>query len=126
MTHHLPNAEKKNHDEIITSMESKLTKLGFLVKINPSTSKKHGVKRGDMTFYPDLYVYEIRGEKNIVTRLYEVETQNTVNDDEAKDQWEKLAAGKSNFYLVVPQDSLDIAKELAGKYNISVKDYLTY
>lgn len=117
---------KRNHDEIITSMESKLTKLGFLVKINPSTSKKHGVKRGDMTFYPDLYVYEIQGEKNIATRLYEVETQNTVTDDEAKDQWKNLAAGKSNFYLVVPRDSLDIAKELAGKYNISVKDYLTY
>ncbi|MBU1941955.1 MAG: hypothetical protein KKC68_09305 [Candidatus Thermoplasmatota archaeon] len=126
MTHHLPESEKKNHDEIITSMESKLTKMGLLIKTNPSISKKHGVKRGDITFYPDLYVYEIRGEKNIVIRLYEVETQNTVNDDEAKDQWKKLADGKSDFYLVVPQSLLDKAKDLAGKHKINVKDYLTY
>jgi len=126
MTYHLPDGDKKNHDEIIKSMELKLTKIGLLVKTNPSTSKKNGVKRGDITFYPDLYVYEIRGEKKIVTRLYEVETQNTVTDDEAKDQWVKFAAGKSDFYLIVPQELLEKAKELAGKYKVTVKDYLTY
>lgn len=128
MTHHLPDSEKNKHDEIITSVESILTKKGHLVRTNPSTSKKHGVRRGDELFYPDLYVYEIRssGEKDVVTRLYEVETEQTVNDDEAKDQWKKFAEGASDFYLVIPKVSVDEAESLVKKYGIIVKDYYKY
>lgn len=126
MTQHLPNSEKKKHDEIITSIESRLTKDGYLIKTNPSTSKKHGVRRGDEVFYPDLYIYEISSVKNAVTRLYEVETEQTINDNEAKDRWKKFAAGKSDFYLVIPKESVDKAKTLAEKYDINIKEYYTY
>ena len=54
------------------------------------------------------------------------ETEQTVNDDEAKDQWKNFASGKSDFYLVVPKNSLDDTKALAEKYNVIIKGYLTY
>ncbi len=128
MTHHLPDSEKNKHDEIITSVESILTKQGHLVRTNPSTSKKNSVRRGDELLYPDLYVYEIKSsnDKDVVTRLYEVETEQTVTDDEAKDQWKKFAKGTSDFYLVVPKVSVDEAKSLVKKYGIIVKDYYKY
>ena len=128
MTYHLPDSEKKKHDEIITSVESILTKQGHLVRTNPSTSKKNGINRGVELFYPDLYVYEIRSsnDKDVVTQLYEVETEQTVNDDEAKDQWKKFAKGTSDFYLVVPKGSVDEAKSLVEKHGIIVKDYYKY
>jgi len=128
MTCHLPDSEKKEHDEIITSVESILTKQGHLVRTNPSTFKKNSVRRGTELFYPDLYVYEKKSsnDKDVVTRLYEVETEQTVNDEEANDQWKNFAEGTSDFYLVIPKVSVDKAKSLVKKYGIIVKDYYKY
>jgi len=113
----------KKHDSIINTVASALESQGFFVKTNPNQKKDNPVERkGGYTYYPDLFVIE--NEK--VTRVYEVETEDSITDEEAENQWKPYSDGAADFYLVVPEKSLSKAKELVNKYNIDVKDYYTF
>ena len=122
MTHRREKGEQNEHDSVIASVEATLTDKGFLVRTNPSSTNRYGVKRKSDTFYPDLYTYE----GNTVTGIYEVETKSSVTSDAAEKQWKKYAAGSAKFYLVIPEGKLETAKSLAKKFGISVAEYYTF
>ncbi len=115
--------EQKEHDSMILSLEKVLVSKGLTVRTNKGTSKNHAVTRGsDYEFYPDLYVYD--GDN--VTEIYEVETNESVTEKEAEDQWLPYSQGSSKFFLVVPKDKLVKAKELVSKFKIKVDNIYTF
>jgi hypothetical protein len=113
--------EQKIHDRVIRELAQKLREEGYRVRTNPGTSKKHAVNRNGTKFWPDVYTYE----DSVVTRIYEVETPQTTNSG-AVDQWIKYSRGKSSFYLVIPEESVEVAKNLMREYNIEVDGYLSF
>ena len=76
----------------------------------------------DYKYWPDLYTYT----KNEVTGVYEVETEDTINDEEAKKQWKPFSSGTAAFYLIVPEGSKAKAEVLIKKWDIKVKDIYTF
>lgn len=79
------------------------------------------MKTGNKTYYPDIYIYKDK----IVEEIYEVETEETV-DESSVDQWKLYSSGRAKFYLVVPKKSLEKAEEIVKKYKISVEGYWTF
>ena len=119
--------EKKEHDDVIESVRAKLIADGNEVEVNKFKSKSSPVTytKGDGTkgqYYPDVYTHK----DSIVTKMFEVETLSSVNDDQAENQWKLYSKGKAKFYLVVPESKLEEAKNLAKKYKVEVEDYWFY
>ena len=94
--------------------------MSFDIYINPGQEKNAGI--GDN--YPDVVMTE-KG-KNTVKFILEVETSESVNKDEAINQWKKYTSEiNATFYLVVPVALLNKAKELCQRENINSR-YATY
>ena len=115
--------EQNIHDTIIANLAEKLLNKNphLKVRTNPGTSKDYRVRTGDKTYYPDIYTYE----DDKVKEIFEVETENTVNEDSIE-QWRLYSSGNARFYLVVPKESEQKAKELVKKHNIDVAGYWVY
>lgn len=117
--------EQNIHDTVITDLVEKLQKQEHNLKVrtNPGVSKKYPypVRTGDKVYYPDIYTYE----DDKVKEIFEVETENTVNEDSIE-QWRLYSLGSAKFYLVVPKESEQKAKELVKRHNIDVAGYWVY
>jgi len=121
----MTNGTIKKHDDVIEFVRAMLIKEGCNVKINKSNQKNNGINDTDskgnkIKIYPDLYTFE----EKIVKRIYEVETEDSVEESQVP-QWKQYAKGV-DFYLVVPKSMLEKAQELSEEKNIEVKDFLTY
>jgi len=116
----------KEYDEVVGTIEGILFKEGHKVRTNLRDSKKHGIPIGTEILYPALYVFEIQDGKRVVTKIYEVETEQTINDDETVKRWKKLANEDSELHLVVPLEFLDKVKSLTRRHGISIKNYYVY
>ena len=115
--------EQNRHDTIIVKLAKKLEgkHKNYQIRMNQGLSKAHGVVRGNDTYYPDIFVIK---QKKVI-EIYEVETDNTINEDSIP-QWKQYSSGKANFYLVVPKNKLDETKKLVKKYKISVEGYFHF
>ena len=116
--------EQNLHDTMINLLYNKLKAEGKKVKMNEEGTKLNGVRNeGEKeVYYPDVFVVSV-GTK--VDEIYEIETENTVNENSIE-QWKKSSADKAKLFLVVPKKSLKAAKELATKYKIPVKEYFVF
>jgi len=116
--------EQNRHDTIIGRLAKQLVKDGKKVKTNEGNTKLNGVKNtGESDFYyPDIFVV---GVGTNVTEIYEVETESTVNENSIQ-QWKKYSGDTAKLFLVVPNESLQTAKELAKKHKIPVKEYFVF
>lgn len=84
--------------------------------INPGQEKNAGI--GDN--YPDVILTEKNG--TTVKFIMEVETVETVSQEEALRQWKKYVSEiNATFYLVVPISSLKKAKELCQREGINAR-----
>jgi len=110
------------HDIVVSKVKSWLetNNKGCEVITNPSQEKNQHVIRGEDKVYPDVVYRPKSGE--LITRLYEVETEESVNEDEAK-QWKLYNSGKSSFYLVIPKNKLVNAKKLVSDANFTIDGY---
>jgi len=123
----LSEPKRKEHDSVIESVRARLVVEGNNVRTNKykfkSNPVNHTQPNGEkITYYPDIYTYD----ENFVTKIFEVETPESINDNEAKEQWVLYARGRAKFYLVVPKDKVDETKKLINKYKIQVEDIWTY
>lgn len=110
------DSEQTTHDNVITTMETELKRAWRKdIYTNPGQSKENPVKRHGVTVYPDIFQY-VGGD---VTDIYEVETSESVRDEEV-DQWKRYSEGTGRFHLVVPEQSLEKARTLAEQNNITV------
>ncbi len=98
--------EQVLHDRVITALKKTLFNYPNDKHPNLKTHTNHPIKTHAVSnhiggqFYPDLVVLDSRTEK--VVSVVEVETVNTINENEAK-QWLKFATLGENFYLFFPR-----------------------
>lgn len=106
------------HDKVIAKIKAWKEGQGRYVVTNPGQEKNSegSVKRDDQTVYPDVVVRPKKGEP--IDGLYEVETPDSIDEEEA-DQWKTYNAGKSSFYLVVPGGYVQKAKDLIRGFTIA-------
>lgn len=108
------------HDKVVRDIVSHLNTVTYDVYINPGQEKNAGI--GDN--YPDV----ILTEKNSTTVKFimEVETVESVSQEEATRQWKKYVSEiNATFYLVVPALSLKKAKDLCQREGINAR-FTTY
>jgi hypothetical protein len=119
MSKHRSSKNWEVHDYVIMELKDWLESQGKYVVTNPGQEKNPdgSVKRDDESIYPDLVVRPSQGEK--ITELFEVETEDSVDSEEVE-QWEIYEAGKESFYLIVPEGSIDRAKELIRERGFSI------
>jgi hypothetical protein len=107
------------HDQVIlASAETyeKFRRKGFLVSVNLTGKPCHNIGGGN---FPDLVVWRTGGENGRTAIIEEVETNETVNDQEAK-EWERYSHFGATFYLIVPKDCMDQAEEIVKRLRIGV------
>jgi len=92
------------------------------VVTNPGQEKNLGVKRDNRLVYPDVLYGP---DENTITRLYEVETEDSVNEEEVE-QWREFNAGPSSFYLVVPENYVEAARRLIRNAGFSIDGFYYY
>ncbi|MEE3413706.1 MAG: hypothetical protein VZQ58_07500 [Bacteroidales bacterium] len=104
------------HDKVVHDIVSHLNTETYDVYINPGQEKNAGI--GDN--YPDVILTEKNG--TTVKFIMEVETVETVSQEEALRQWKKYVSEiNATFYLVVPISSLKKAKELCQREGINAR-----
>jgi len=119
-----PERDEQNqsiHDGEIRNLANELRDKGFKVFTNPGTSKENPIKRNKRQLWPDIIVVE----NNRATHIYEVEAEDTVTAGSVA-QWKDYAAGASDFYLVVPENSYYDAKNLVTQNDVNCKEIITY
>jgi len=106
----------KLHDKVIAEAVKILSQEHFDIYTNPNKEKNAGINDN----YPDIILTE-KGT-NTVKFIIEVETVDSITENEAENQWKKFATEiKSTFYLLVPANSINKANELCKKLGINVR-----
>lgn len=104
------------HDRVIQIASENLMRSGnYRVYTNPGT--EHNTSIGNL--YPDIILTPLNS--NNVQFLVEVETADSVNANEALSQWKAYSNLGGTFYLLVPQESLILAKNICIQYGIQAK-----
>ncbi len=103
------------HDKVVAYIQSHLDSVKYDIYTNPGHEQNWHI-RGQ---FPDVLVTP-KGSKSVQFVL-EVETSDTITAEEAKAQWKEYATLPGTFYLIVPQQSLELAKIIAGAQGISAK-----
>lgn len=104
------------HDRVVKEIVSHLNQQRYDIYINPGQEKNAGI--GDN--YPDVIMTE-KGTKT-VKFILEIEVADSITQEEATKQWKKYATEiNASFYIVVPIQSLNKAKELCQKNNINAR-----
>ena len=104
------------HDRVVKEIVSHLNQTKYDIYTNPGQEKNAGI--GDN--YPDVIMTE--KDTKTVKFILEVEVSDTITQEEADRQWKKYATEiNASFYIVVPIQSLNKAKELCQKNNINAR-----
>ncbi len=104
------------HDKVINELPNVLNTEEYDIYKNPGQEKNAGVNGN----YPDI-IMTIK-DQNTVEFILEVETDDTVTQDEAVNQWKKYADEiDATFYIVVPTYSLSKAKDLCKRNDINAR-----
>lgn len=106
------NEEQVVHDFILKQVKGYLSEKYKGIHLNPSEEKNKDVGG----FYPDIVV-ESHGH---VVEIYEVETESTVDDEEAK-EWAEFSKLPVKVTVLVPSSHLKKARELAWEMKIASK-----
>jgi len=105
------------HDKIIETVASANAER-FEVRTNPSSEKNWYINEGSEKFFPDLIL--LPKGSNRGTIIIEVETDDSVSEDHALEQWVPYSKLGRKFYLLVPSGSLDGAKAICRRQGITV------
>ena len=100
------------HDNVIQAAYNSLDKIGHDVYTNPNQQRITNVSG----YYPDI-IMTARNDK-YVKWVIEVETYDTITQNEAINQWRTFATLGGQFYLLVPIGSLHLAR------NICIQNYI--
>ncbi len=113
MANRYPN-EQSEHDKVIEYAYSHLNKTTHDVYINPGSYKNTSVNG----LYPDIII-TAKGDK-VVKFIIEVETVNSINQNEVN-QWRSYIKLGGTFYLLVPKDSKHKAELLCRQNNLKAR-----
>ncbi|MFA5052074.1 MAG: hypothetical protein WC544_03375 [Patescibacteria group bacterium] len=107
------------HDQVILASAGTyetFRQQGFLVSVNLTGKQCHNVGGGN---FPDVVVWRPGGDFGRTEIIEEVETCDTVTDQEAV-EWARYSQFGTTFYLIVPRECLDKAIEIVARLRIRV------
>lgn len=104
------------HDKIIELLLEANTN-NFEVRMNPDGQKNWLIRDGAEEYYPDLILLPKGSTRSTI--IIEVETEESVNQNHAEEQWVPYSKLGREFYLLVPSDSLNKAKLICRRYGIA-------
>lgn len=104
------------HDRIIQIVASANTQK-FEVHTDPSSEKNWFINDGSEKYFPDVILRPKGSSQSTI--IVEVETDESVNEEHAVDQWKPYARLGRKFYLLVPTGSLSSAKTICQRKAIS-------
>lgn len=108
------------HDRIISEVANVLNQKDFDIYTNPGQEKNAGI--GDN--FPDVIMVE-KGTKT-VRFILEIETEESITQNEANSQWKKYSNEiNATLYLVIPKQFLKKASSLCQQNVINVR-FITY
>lgn len=120
------------HDSVVAASAhtySEQERRGYLVSTNPGSEKNQSVGPRDDPQYPDVVVWKPNSPgstSGTATVIEEIETSESVNEDEGS-QWKKYASlGVSIFRLIVPKADAAIAKKIIENKKIGVSEIWSY
>jgi len=100
------------HDWVISKVKEKYSKLYKEVQTNPGEDKSFEFKGS----YPDV-VFVNYGQ---VVLIAEVETENTINEEEVN-EWKELSNLGVQLVLLVPKELQNAARDICWKNGIAAK-----
>ncbi len=104
------------HDKVIDTASNEFDSKNFDIYKNPGQQKNAKIGNN----YPDIII--TKKDELTIQFIIEVETKDSVNLDEAKNQWEKYANEiNASFYILVPLSSKKLAINLCKQVGISVR-----
>lgn len=104
------------HDRVIEAAARQLDSTNYDIYTNPGNQKNARI--GDN--YPDIILTK-KGER-LPEFIIEVETLESVNINEAKNQWKKYSTEiNASFYILVPSKSKYTAIKLCKQIGISAR-----
>jgi len=109
------------HDRIIEEIaRTKIDPDRYLVQTNLGRSGEHRVVDINIgqQMFPDVIVRDRKSGQ--IQTLYEVETGESVNDNEAQEEWKLFGSLDCKFILIVPIDRVEEVCRLIDKYHIDV------
>lgn len=104
------------HDRII-QIAASANADKFEVHTNPSSEKNWYISEGSAKHFPDVILRPKGASRSTI--IIEVETEESVSEEHAVDQWEHYARLERKFYLLVPANSLSSAKTTCNRKGIS-------
>jgi len=109
--------EAGEHDEVIALAASQIDSTKFAVYTNPGGEKNRTIRFGDSELAPDVMLVPLGGKYS--TFIIEVETDETVTEAHALEQWIPYSRLEKVFYLVVPLRALKKAKDICQRLGIA-------
>jgi hypothetical protein len=100
------------HDWVIGKIKEKYSRLYKEVHTNPGNEKRFEIKG----YYPDV-VFVNYGQ---IVLVVEVETQETISEEEAE-EWKDLSSLGAQLVLIVPKEMQNAAREICWKKGIAAK-----
>jgi hypothetical protein len=100
------------HDWVLRKIKEKYSRLYKEVHTNPGDEKNFELKG----YYPDV-VFVNYGQ---IVLIAEVETQETINEEEVK-EWRELSNLGAQLVLLVPKEMQNVARDICWKNGIASK-----
>ena len=104
--------EQAEHDLVIEESARTYRDKEGIAYTNPGTEKNNEIDG----LYPDV----VAREKNGLLVIEEIETENTVTEDECQRQWKPYSKLSYLFRLVVPKGKLNVAQSIINRSNLSL------
>lgn len=103
------------HDRVIQTAYANLDKVNYDVYTNPGQQKLTSV--GGQ--YPDIIITP-KNDIN-VKWIIEVETADSVTQNEATNQWAQYSNLGGTFYLLIPRESRNLAEQICIQNSIKAR-----
>lgn len=103
------------HDKVIEFVRDHLSQTKYDVYINPGSSQNWSVK-GE---FPDILITS--KENKQIKFVVEIETTDSITPEEARNQWKAYVELPGVFYILVPRESLPLAKQIIAGQGIQAK-----
>jgi len=114
------------HDRAVKDIARKrFDGLKYDVYTNPNGEKNASVGAESNPLYADIIVLEKGYGRRTAITIGEIETADTINENEAE-QWAEYTATKIPFYLYVPAGCVQTTVNVLNKKSIKISGLRTY
>jgi len=105
-------SKQTEHDLVVEASADTFRKTGGSASTNPRNEKNAEVAG----LYPDV----VAKQENGMIVVEEIETEDSVTQDECENQWKPYSELGYQFNLIVPKDSLNLAQKFIRKAQLKV------